>query len=154
MKYHVTIWLNVQRDSSGHAPGFLGYRSSHEMEPVFTYAMAVKDDINPNLQEYRLTPQEALCEMAFQAFNAPEEFLSGRNLSLARRYRANRLRSLSVGDVIQVSIGTTHQYFAVLPLGYAEITNILVTGRDNHDAFSDEADARYRAMQAFYEEQQ
>ena len=145
MYYQVTIWLNVERTSDGHAPGFLGYRSSHEMEPVFTYAMAVSVSVGPEL-----TAQEALCEMAFQAFNAPEEFLSGRSLSLARRYRANRLRSLSVGDVIQVSIGTTHQYFAVLPLGFAEITNMLVIGRDNHDAFSDEAGA----MQAFYEEQQ
>jgi hypothetical protein len=87
MPHHVvTIWHNVQMES-GHPMGFFGYKSGHAMAPVFVYT--TQDAINA-------------AEDAFKMFNAPEDYLSGGELAIAKQYRANQLRSLSVGDIVQV----------------------------------------------------
>jgi len=43
-----------------------------------------------------------ILERAFELFNAPLEYLNDDDLKIARRYRNERLRSLSVGDVVEV----------------------------------------------------
>ena len=43
-----------------------------------------------------------ILERAFELFNAPLEYLDDDDLKIARRYRSERLRSLSVGDVVEV----------------------------------------------------
>lgn len=44
----------------------------------------------------------ALCEHAFDLFNAPEDWLYGRDREICEEYRAKGLRSLSVGDVVGI----------------------------------------------------
>jgi hypothetical protein len=55
---------------------------------------------------------------AFEAFNAPEECLSGEGLWACQQYRANRLRSLSVGDVVQVG---AEEFFRCDPFGWTRL---------------------------------
>ena len=45
---------------------------------------------------------EEILENAFELFNAPEEFIDPGEVKIAKRYRKNGLRSLSVGDVVEV----------------------------------------------------
>jgi hypothetical protein len=88
MAFHVTIWHNVNRDSNRMPTGFMrGYHPGDDMCPVFTFAWADDKDV---------------LDYCFHVFNAPEEYLEKEDRKLAERYRANRLRSLSVGDVVQV----------------------------------------------------
>ena len=64
-----------------------------------------------------LEPRD-VANWAFQAFNAPEEFLSGEGLWACQQYRANRLRSLSVGDVVQVG---AEEFFRCDPCGWTRL---------------------------------
>ena len=41
-------------------------------------------------------------DRAFKLFNAPEDFLNPEEVKIAKRYRRQGLRSLSVGDVVEV----------------------------------------------------
>ena len=43
-----------------------------------------------------------ILERAFELFNAPLEYLDDDDLEIAQRYRDEKLRSLSVGDVVEV----------------------------------------------------
>lgn len=45
---------------------------------------------------------EASCEYVYHMSNAPEEILNGLQYNLAKKWRALKLRSLSVGDTVQV----------------------------------------------------
>lgn len=89
MTFQVTVWHNVNQDDHGRPTGFMrGYHPGDSMCPVFTFAKT--DDKN-------------ILDYCFHVFNAPEEYLETKeDRRLAERYRANRLRSLSVGDVVQV----------------------------------------------------
>jgi len=88
MAFQVTIWHNVNRDENGRPTGFFrGYHPEDAVCPVFTFTRA--DD-------------KSILDWCFHVFNAPEEYLDKEDRKVAERYRANRLRSLSVGDVVQV----------------------------------------------------
>jgi len=114
----ITIWHNVERDNEGRPVGMLdGYQAHHAMSPVFVYVS---------------NHPEAM-DQAFVLFNAPEEHLSTEGAKIARRYRANRFRSLSVGDIVQVD----REYFAVSRRGfsyYAPHHELVVTA-DPYDNF-------------------
>jgi len=100
-RYHVvTIWLNVQLED-GRLVGFEGYEPGHTMTPVFVYV--------DNRANWSLVLSHAM-----KLFNADEDILSPEDVPTARRYRANRLRSLSVGDVIQID----HEFFVVERIGF------------------------------------
>ena len=43
-----------------------------------------------------------ILDRAFKLFNAPEEFLDPEEVEIAKRYRRQGLRSLSVGDIVEV----------------------------------------------------
>lgn len=104
--YHVvTIWHNVQvRD--GHPVGFSGYERDHAVTPVFVYVAEHSPD----------TP-----ERAFRMFNAHEEYLTEGELVITRRYRANRLRSLSVGDIVQAG----QHFFSCETSGFQQLKGIV-----------------------------
>lgn len=75
-----------------HSPGLAnldGYKPGHPLVRVFELD---HPDADP----------EWIAGRMFEAFNAPEEMLKGVQLNRASQYRARRLRSLSVGDVVQV----------------------------------------------------
>lgn len=89
MTYQVTIWHNVNRDVNGHPTFFFhGYQPGDAVTPAFTFTWPNDD--------------EQITDYCFHVFNAPEDYLDKDERKLADRYRVNRLRSLSVGDVIQV----------------------------------------------------
>lgn len=82
----ITIWHNVEV-KYGRPVGMLdGYQPGHAMTPVFVY---VSESADPDHE-------------AFELFNAPEDYLVPKLRPIQRRYYANRLRSLSVGDVVQI----------------------------------------------------
>jgi len=63
------------------------------------------EDINKRVFHYidhvgRWDPD--ILESAFKLFNAPEDFLDPEEAKIAKRYRRQGLRSLSVGDVVEL----------------------------------------------------
>lgn len=88
----VTIYHNVNTDDEGRMTGYSGYRTGDAVTPVFTYAVSVNET--------------NVAEKAFAMFNSyPDEMhTSMDNLPMVKRYRANKLRSLSVGDLVQVGL--------------------------------------------------
>jgi hypothetical protein len=116
----VTVWHNVEKDGP-HPVGMLyGYKPGHAMCPVFTYVTCATPD-STNIPED-----------AFKMFNAPEDYLSPEELALARRYRANRLRSLSIGDIVQVD----DTYYACESFGFRALAADLGRLNVQPDAFS------------------
>jgi hypothetical protein len=121
--YHVvTIWHNVEMHD-GRAMGFDGYVTGQAMAPVFTYPAP----------HSTATPDEA-----FRLFNAPEEYLRGADLAIVRRYRALRLRSLSIGDIVQAA----DQFYVCERDGWAKLgTNVeLNVQPDPYEQWSGDAD--------------
>lgn len=107
----VTIWHNSYRDTDRiHVPMIDGFDPEHNaMTPVFTYADTGNSGENAAIQ---------IAADAYMAFNAPEEDLRAGMRQRAERYRALRLRSLSVGDVVQVG----RRYLAVERTGWRVLT--------------------------------
>lgn len=87
----IIIWHNVNM-SEGRPTGFLhGYADNDAVTPVFVFT------------DTRDTTPVKLAEHCFHMFNAPPEYLTDKtDAAIANRYRANRLRSLSVGDLVQI----------------------------------------------------
>jgi hypothetical protein len=89
-------WAHTQ-PGAGHIPHFAqvalanfdGYKPGQPLVRVFEIEITEAD------------PYEVAGWM-FEAFNAPEEYLTGSLLELAKAYRERQLRSLSVGDVVAV----------------------------------------------------
>lgn len=95
----VTIYHNVSRDAGGMPTGYGGYKPGDAVTPVFIY-------LAPDMTEgYADDPGLAEAEHAFTMFNADLEMQSGQDLTTARQYRALRLRSLSIGDLVTVDRG-------------------------------------------------
>ncbi len=65
---------------------------------------------------------KAACNEAFHIFNAPHELLKEKEQMIATQYRAKRLRSLSVGDVVEVVTNEngkpTYQSFVCASFGW------------------------------------
>lgn len=78
----IRIYHNGARDEEGRNLGFFGYKPEHPMVLVFAYVIP---ELDPGLA----------IEEAFHTFNVGED-------DLAQAYRARRLRSLSVGDIVAV----------------------------------------------------
>jgi len=59
--------------------------------------------------------EKVICEKAFELFNAPLEFIKGDyDYFIATDYRSKKLRSLSVGDIVQVD----NVKWVCLPIGW------------------------------------
>lgn len=80
----VIVYFNM------HSDHFLGYEHGHPLEKVFSYEAPTTSGL------FRLADE------AFHAFNAPSELVLPVYRPVAEAYRAARLRSLSVGDVLRV----------------------------------------------------
>lgn len=83
----VTVFHNVATDDLGRSLGWGGWEPEHEMVEVFSYKVA---DGGPL----------AVLGHAFWLLNVGDDPHAGGPDPTAVRYRAKRLRSLSVGDVL------------------------------------------------------
>ena len=88
----VTIYHGVKDHN------FDGYQPGDPVAPVFTYVATMPRRSDPADGH----DGSAEAEHAFHMFNAPAEYLAGQDAVTARQYRALRLRSLSVGDLVAV----------------------------------------------------
>src|SRR5215471_15576537 len=89
----VTIYHGVKRHN------FDGYEAGDPVAPVFTYVATMPAGAS---RGYADDPGQAEAEHAYHMFNAPAEYLGGQDAVTAAQYRALKLRSLSVGDLVAV----------------------------------------------------
>jgi hypothetical protein len=99
MRTTVVVHFDTHEDHWG------GYVPGHPLAEVFTYDTAVSAD-----------PLE-IAEDASRMFNAPPEILDEVQRTIASAYRSQRIRSLSVGDVLRVG----EVWLACERAGFAEI---------------------------------
>lgn len=115
----ITIFHNVATGGAGRHVGFDGYQPGQPLVPVFAYDVEPLDGSIEELQ--------VIAELAFEAFNADPELLTGRQRDLATRYRGRLLRSLSVGDVVRaglIPLACDSAGFRVVP---ADLNEVRVT---------------------------
>ena len=62
-----------------------------------------------------------LLELLFKAFNAPDHYLTEEEEKLNKEYRAQKLRSLSVGDIVQID----GKRYKCAPVGWEEIQSVM-----------------------------
>lgn len=90
----VRILHNVAKDELGRSLGWMdGWHADHAMVEVFAYDSYVCPDVEAAYRE---------AELAFRLFNVGDDPTFGEPSPIALEYRALRLRSLSVGDVVVV----------------------------------------------------
>lgn len=140
----ITVYHNTN------AEGMLrGYSKNDAVTPVFTYADDVEFYITVNHLGGVVSSVEDLkdrtpyANFMFAAFNSyPDEMhVDLKYTSLVRAYRALRLRSLSVGDVVDIG----GELFAVGSTGWTKLEasatkltpGSLLVGRNPHDNFKD-----------------
>jgi hypothetical protein len=132
----VRVFLN---DDEGH---WFGYRPSHEVREVFGYEdedrRSDKEACERAFRLFNVDPEDlrngevALYPADWPGDDAGKPYpasvqarvLAGRaaGLSLARRYREGRNRSLSVGDVIAIERGRTRTWWVCAMLGWGTIS--------------------------------
>ena len=113
MMFHVTVFHNADGR-------FIPFRSDHRLLPAFAFSRHLPQD----------TVAEHLAEWTFYLFNTDPDTLvdadptldAASAFQLAYRYRLQRLRSLSVGDVLRVSTSTAVCWLACDDLGWNAIT--------------------------------
>ncbi len=113
MMFHVTVFHNAH-------DRFICFRGDHRLLPAFAFSRHLPQD----------TAAEDLAEWTFCLFNTDLETLvdadptldAASAFQLACRYRLQRLRSLSVGDVLRVSTPTAVCWLACDGLGWSAIT--------------------------------
>lgn len=112
MMFHVAVYHNADGR-------FAPFRREHRLLPVFAFSRALPQD----------TTAEQLAEWTFCLANIdPGTLVDGcptldtaSAFLLACRYRLQRLRSLSVGDVVRVSSSTHECWLACDGLGWSAI---------------------------------
>ena len=67
------------------------------------------------------TNDNELVELLFKAFNAPDHYLTEEEEKLNKEYRAQKLRSLSVGDIVQLN----GRRYKCAPEGWEEIESMI-----------------------------
>ena len=110
--FHVAIFHNL----SGR---FVPYRHDDALIPAFGFSRALPQN----------TTAEQLAEWTFSTFNVDPETLvdsdptidAASAFRLACRYRLLQMRSLSVGDVVQISAPTAVWWLACDSLGWSAI---------------------------------
>ncbi len=90
----------------GGLASFGGYKAGQPLVPVFTV------DWNGGA-----AGPHVLAEMMFSIGNAPAEYLTGSSQTVAAAYRERKLRSLSVGDVVQIG----EVFMACQSVGFTEV---------------------------------
>ncbi|MGL5824992.1 MAG: hypothetical protein ACRCYU_09275 [Nocardioides sp.] len=109
----VTVLHNVARDGFGRPRGYDGYQPDHQLANVFDY-------------ETDLVAPLAVAEQAFHLFNVGDDPHFGTPHPTAIAYRANQLRSLSVGDVLLLEDGAhgTPVAYACASVGWTPLAEI------------------------------
>ena len=75
------------------------------------------------------TNNEKLLELLFKAFNAPNHYLTEEEQGLNKEYRAQKLRSLSVGDIVQLD----GRRYKCLPVGWEEIQSVIAFRAESNE---------------------
>ncbi|MDN5895524.1 MAG: hypothetical protein L0H93_16045 [Nocardioides sp.] len=88
----VTVFHNDARDAFDRHLGYDGYQTGHPMIEVFTFDGPDSND-----------PAELVAENAFELFNVGDDPAFDTPAPVAVAYRAKGLRSLSVGDIVDVN---------------------------------------------------
>ncbi|MEU4243089.1 hypothetical protein [Actinoplanes sp. NPDC026619] len=112
MMFHVTVFHNAHGR-------FIPFRGDHRLLSAFAFSRALPQD----------TVAEQLAEWTFCLFNTDPDTLvddastldTASASQLACRYRLQRLRSPSVGDVVRVSTSTAVCWLACDGLGWSAI---------------------------------
>ena len=112
MMFHVTVYHNANSQ-------FTSFRREHQLLAAFAFSRALPQN----------TTAEELAEWTFCLFNIDPDLLvdscptldTASAFELACRYRLQRLRSLSVGDVVRVSTSTAVCWLACDGLGWSTI---------------------------------
>lgn len=108
----IQVFHNVTKDAHGRHVGMLdGYRAGHDLALVYEYT--VPDDKSARF----LLDGRTYAEDAFHLFNVGDDPAYGTPDPRAVEYRAKRLRSLSVGDVVVVG----ERAYACAALGWDPI---------------------------------
>lgn len=105
----VNVFLNVARDPLGRATGMLyGYRAGDELRHVFRLPL-----VGAELD----MPDAVLAERVFGLLNVGDDPAFGTPDDRALAYRLANLRSLSVGDVIELD----NRWLAVAGRGFIPV---------------------------------
>jgi hypothetical protein len=117
----VSVYHNVARDEQGRMINFDGYEPGHPLVLVF------EAEIDLGTED----PLSVLVGEVWTACNLDPDQLTGRMATLAHAYRARRLRSLSVGDVLMVG-DDDRTVMRVDPVGFTPVNidqvNVVTTG--------------------------
>jgi hypothetical protein len=90
----ITIYHNVRGESGSQERAYVdGYKPGDPVTPVFVCAVH---------RVSRAVSDMALADFVFGVGNKDEDFAGGYERELIRRYRAQRVRSVSKGDVVAV----------------------------------------------------
>lgn len=110
MGVQVTILHNVTGDGVGRNAGFFGYQHGHALVPVFAY-----DETLALFGE----GGEGIANAAFHLWNVGHEGPRPDPRAVVYRERGNR--SLSVGDVVMLTIGGSQQWLACADNGWDHV---------------------------------
>lgn len=106
----ITVFHNIATDEQGRMLGMLdGYVEGHPLVPVASYC----DDEGGR--------RHAACERAFHLLNVGHDPDFGTPDERAVTYREQGNRSLSVGDVVQVTEGVLSAWFSCDATGFSHI---------------------------------
>ncbi|WP_329242855.1 hypothetical protein OG417_44865 [Actinoallomurus sp. NBC_01490] len=93
----VSVYHNIARDEQGRMISWFGYQPGHPLVHVIDFEVGVVPTDGPGIG--------TLTEEVWIIGNANPQTLTGAHATLARAYRARRLRSLLVGDVVVIGDG-------------------------------------------------
>ena len=118
--FRALVEHNETRDADGRPSGWQGYNAANaDLRRVFELEFDFPALEDESEKELRLRA----CEWLFGLFNTPDDMLTSAERGWTARYRALRLRSLSVGDVILLSsAGGPWQAYAVEAEGFRPVS--------------------------------
>jgi hypothetical protein len=112
------VLLNVDEGGRGESPFVVGYRPGHALHRAFAGTLYVEVAATASSREAELTA----CEKLFHIFNAPPDLLTEEEQRLERLYRAQRNRSLSVGDVVRLrGLGGKWNAYSCDRVGFSQV---------------------------------
>lgn len=113
----VSVFHNVARDEQGRRINWFGYEPGHPLVRVFEADIGFGDDLGA----------EGMADEIWIIGNAEPERLTGARAVLARAYRARRLRSLWVGDVVVIGDGGDGTALRVDRAGFGRVERDALT---------------------------
>lgn len=120
----VCVCHKIARDDLDRRINWFGYEPGHPLVRVFEADIGFGDDLDV----------EEVAEEIWIIGNAEPETLTDARAALARAYRARRLRSLSVGDVVVIGDGVDRTALRMEQSGFSRVevdALTIVTTRDH-----------------------